>query len=91
MFTKKYNRSPSLIKLSLKNIKLISFILKFSNRSLAPISGVAKSVAQEIKLVWHNERIFTFTMNIMKVFTYLSQVLVECCHTYDIDSSIPQT
>ena len=35
-----------------KICKLSIFLFKFSNRSLAPIFGVQKSVEQEIKLVW---------------------------------------
>ena len=35
-----------------KICKLNIFLLKFSNRSLAPNFGVQKSVEQEIKLVW---------------------------------------
>ena len=37
-----------------KICKLNIFLLKFSNRSLAPNFGVQKSVEQEIKLVWPN-------------------------------------
>ena len=40
-----------------KICKLNIFLLKFSNRSLAPNFGVQKSVEQEIKLVWPNNEI----------------------------------